>query len=101
MEPADGFIDLVKVTEDYSPALQAATARVEHASTDPALAQALAEKAELEQQLKVKSMHGAQCEVDCGASVPLVNAAAAVALPALLQGMHLPLLTFYLFCDMQ
>ena len=52
-EPAGGRIDLVKVTEDYSGALQAADKRVQHASTDPALAKALAEKAMLEQQLKV------------------------------------------------
>lgn len=51
--PAGGRIDLVKVTEDYSGALQAADKRVQHASTDPALAKALAEKAMLEQQLKV------------------------------------------------
>ena len=53
-EPAGGHIDLVKVTDDYSGALQAADERVQHASTDPALAKALAEKAELEQQLKVE-----------------------------------------------
>ena len=52
-EPVGGHIDLVKVSEDYSGALQAADKRVQHASTDPALAKALAEKAELEQQLKV------------------------------------------------
>lgn len=52
-EPAGGRIDLVKVTEDYSGVLQAADKRVQHASTDPALAKALAEKAMLEQQLKV------------------------------------------------
>ena len=53
-ELAGGHIDLVKVTEEYSGALQAADKRVQHATTDPALAKALAEKAELEQQLKVE-----------------------------------------------
>ena len=52
--PAEDFIDLVKVTEQYSPALQAARTRVQHASSDPALAKALAEKAELERQLRVR-----------------------------------------------
>ena len=52
-EAGGGHIDLVKVTENYSGALQAADRRVQHASTDPALARALAEKAELERQLKV------------------------------------------------
>lgn len=52
-QPAGGRIDLVKVTEDYSGALQAADKRVQHASTDPALAKALAEKAMLEKQLTV------------------------------------------------
>lgn len=53
-ETVGGHIDLVKVTENYSGALQAANRRVQHASTDPALARALAEKAELERQLKVQ-----------------------------------------------
>lgn len=60
-ELAGGHIDLVKVTEDYSGALQAADKCVQHASTDPALAKALAEKAELEQQLKVKSFSSCNC----------------------------------------
>ena len=60
-EAAGGHINLVKVTEDYSGALQAADKRVQHASTDPALAKALAEKAELEQQLKVKSFSPCNC----------------------------------------
>lgn len=51
---AGGHIDLVKVTENYSGALQVASRRVRHATTDPALARALAEKAELERQLKVQ-----------------------------------------------
>ena len=60
-ELAGGHINLVKVTEDYSGALQAADKRVQHASTDPALAKALAEKAELEQQLKVKTFSFCNC----------------------------------------
>lgn len=49
-------IDLVKVTGNYSGALQAASRRVQHATTDPALAKALAEKAELERQLQVQAL---------------------------------------------
>ena len=55
-EAGGGHIDLVKVTENYSGALQAASRRVQHASTDPALTRALAEKAELERQLKVRNV---------------------------------------------
>ena len=49
-----GFIDLVGVTEAYSGALTAARHRVDDASSDSALARALAEKADLERQLKVQ-----------------------------------------------
>ncbi len=48
-----GYIDLVGVSNAYSGALKAATHRVEDASSDTALAKALAEKAGLEKQLKV------------------------------------------------
>ncbi len=48
-----GYIDLVGVSSAYSGALKAATHRVEDASSDTALAKALAEKADLEKQLKV------------------------------------------------
>ncbi|DBB13492.1 TPA: hypothetical protein ACH3X3_000543 [Trebouxia sp. C0006] len=47
-----GYIDLVGVSNAYSGALKAATHRVEDASSDTALAKALAEKAGLEKQLK-------------------------------------------------
>lgn len=48
-----GYIDLVGVSAAYSGALKAATHHVEDASSDTALAKALAEKADLERQLKV------------------------------------------------
>ncbi|DBA92731.1 TPA: hypothetical protein ACH3X1_002937 [Trebouxia sp. C0004] len=47
-----GYIDLIGVSGAYSGALKAATHRVEDASSDTALAKALAEKADLERQLK-------------------------------------------------
>ncbi|DBA66402.1 TPA: hypothetical protein ACH3X2_002382 [Trebouxia sp. C0005] len=47
-----GYIDLVGVSAAYSGALKAATHHVEDASSDTALAKALAEKADLERQLK-------------------------------------------------
>lgn len=49
-----GYIDLVGVSGAYSGALKAATHRIEDASSDTALAKALAEKADLERQLKVR-----------------------------------------------
>lgn len=49
-----GYIDLMGVSSAYSGALKAATHRVEDASSDTALAKALAEKADLERQLKVR-----------------------------------------------
>ncbi len=51
--PLGGYIDLVGVSSAYSGALKAAAHRVEDASSDTALAKALAEKADLEKQLKV------------------------------------------------
>lgn len=47
-----GYIDLVGVSGAYSGALKSATHRIEDASSDTALAKALAEKADLEKQLK-------------------------------------------------
>ena len=49
-----GYIDLVNVTETYSGAIETAAQRLDRASSDAALAIALAEKAELERQLKVR-----------------------------------------------
>lgn len=49
-----GYIDLIGVSGAYSGALKAATHRIEDASSDTALAKALAEKADLERQLKVR-----------------------------------------------
>ena len=49
-----GYIDLVGVSGAYSGALKSATHRIEDASSDTALAKALAEKADLEKQLKVR-----------------------------------------------
>ena len=65
LELAVDHINLVKVTEEYSGALQAADKRVQHASTDPALAKALAEKAELQQQLKVELSCNCLCSGTC------------------------------------
>lgn len=51
-----GFIDLVDVAETYSGPLQTARQRAHHASSDAALAVALAEKADLERQLQVSTL---------------------------------------------
>ena len=53
--------DVIDVTENYSGAMRTANERIQHASSDAALAQLMAEKQELERQLKVRMTCQSAC----------------------------------------